>query len=144
MQKNNTPTLQAAMSPSIPEGVQQSQEAICSETKNRRVQLLLTQAAYQKGKEAADAAGISFNEYINSLIMGSADKEKAAEKKAAKEKRLDPLRLYTLGEAGEVLQVCSRTLHRYIKSGKLKATKVGGSWKVTAKDIEDYIATQRN
>lgn len=38
------------------------------EARTRRVQLMLKPSLYQKGKETAQAKGISFNELINSLL----------------------------------------------------------------------------
>ncbi len=45
-------------------------------------------------------------------------------------------RLYTLKEVEKVLRVSRRTIYRYIKSGKLKAVKVHGQWRVPAEEFE--------
>ncbi len=45
-------------------------------------------------------------------------------------------RLYTLEEVEKVLRVSRRTIYRYIKSGKLKAIKVRGQWRVPAEEFE--------
>ena len=61
------------------------------------------------------------------------------------EKRLDRLanmeafRLYTLTELEEILGVSHRTLLDYVKSGKLKARKIGGKWKVTEENLKLFI-----
>lgn len=61
------------------------------------------------------------------------------------EKRLDRLanmeafKLYTLTELEEILGVTHRTLLDYVKSGKLKARKIGGKWKVTEENLKLFI-----
>jgi excisionase family DNA binding protein len=53
------------------------------------------------------------------------------------EKRSD--RVYTLSELLDILQVTRRTLLNYIRRGKLKAFKVGNTWRVTQKQLDDFI-----
>lgn len=53
------------------------------------------------------------------------------------EKRND--RVYTLSELLDILQVTRRTLLNYIRRGKLKAFKVGNTWRVTQKQLDDFI-----
>jgi excisionase family DNA binding protein len=43
---------------------------------------------------------------------------------------LENIRLLTLFEAAELLQVSTRTLQRMIRSGELPAFKVGGQWRL--------------
>ena len=43
---------------------------------------------------------------------------------------IDNIRLLTLNEAAELLQVSTRTLQRMIHSGEMPALKVGGQWRV--------------
>lgn len=64
------------------------------------------------------------------------------EKDANKEARLEALsgiQLYTLKDLEAVLGVTYRTLLTYCNSGKLKATKIGGIWKVTASNLEKFL-----
>lgn len=49
------------------------------------------------------------------------------------------LKLYGLEEVGEILGVSVRTLYRYIKSGELKAKKIGNKWLVSHEDLKAYI-----
>lgn len=49
------------------------------------------------------------------------------------------MKVYTLEELTEVLQVTRRTLYNYIKSGKLKAAKMGKYWRITEKQLEDFL-----
>lgn len=57
-------------------------------------------------------------------------------------KKIESLSLYTLTEIEPILGVTHRTLFNYIKSGKLKAKKIGGKWKVTKEVLEDFVYGQ--
>lgn len=48
---------------------------------------------------------------------------------------------YTAKEIAEILKVHHRTVFRYIKSGKLKATKIveGGNWRIKKEDFDKFI-----
>ena len=48
-------------------------------------------------------------------------------------------KIYTLEELAQILTVTRRTLYNYIKSGKLKALKVGKRWRVTQKQLDDFL-----
>jgi excisionase family DNA binding protein len=45
---------------------------------------------------------------------------------------------YTVDEVAKKLEVSVKTIRRYIYSGKLAANKIGGSWKISEEQIEDY------
>lgn len=47
-------------------------------------------------------------------------------------------RTYTLTEVAEYLIVSNRTIWNYISSGKLKAFKVGNSYRVTKEALEEF------
>lgn len=47
--------------------------------------------------------------------------------------------LYTVEEITELLKVTQRTLYNYIKSGSLKAIKIGKYWRVKHTDLLDFI-----
>ena len=49
------------------------------------------------------------------------------------------LKVYTIDEVAELLHVTRRTVYNYIKEGKLKATKIGKYWRVTAKALEELL-----
>lgn len=49
-------------------------------------------------------------------------------------------KFYTLKEIEDVLQVSNRTLRDYIKSGKLKAVKIGGKYVVSESNFNDFIS----
>ena len=47
-------------------------------------------------------------------------------------------RTYTLAEIAEYLMVSNRTVWNYIASGKLKAFKLGNSYRVTKESLEEF------
>lgn len=66
------------------------------------------------------------------------------DKNKKKTAELDDLKLYTLTEIETVLGVTHRTLLTYVSTGKLKARKLGGRWKVTKADLKEFIAEGLN
>jgi excisionase family DNA binding protein len=55
------------------------------------------------------------------------------------ENELENLRLLTLPEAAELLQVSRRTLHRMIRKNDLPAFKVGGQWRLRESQLTHWI-----
>ena len=51
----------------------------------------------------------------------------------------DTIKLYTLQELESILETSTRTLLTYIKQGKLKAVKIGGKWKVSESNLQDFV-----
>lgn len=51
------------------------------------------------------------------------------------------LEVYTLKEIEELLMVTRRTLYNWIKSGKLKAFRIGKEWRVTKEALEKFTQT---
>ena len=47
-------------------------------------------------------------------------------------------KLYTIQEVAEMLKVSKKTIYRYIKCGKLKATKIG-QWRIKEEDLNKLI-----
>lgn len=47
--------------------------------------------------------------------------------------------LFTLNEVATILKVTYRTVLKYIKTGKLKARRVGGSLRVLRADLDDFL-----
>lgn len=45
----------------------------------------------------------------------------------------------TIVETAKLLRVCDRTIRRQIKEGKLKAYKVGRSYRITQESIQEYL-----
>jgi excisionase family DNA binding protein len=58
------------------------------------------------------------------------------------ERNLDSLRLLTLTEAAQVLQVSTKTLQRMIRSGDLPALKVGGQWRLRESQLMQWIESR--
>ncbi len=50
----------------------------------------------------------------------------------------DLRRTYTLAEIAEYLMVSNRTVWNYIASGKLKAFKLGNSYRVTKESLQEF------
>jgi len=51
--------------------------------------------------------------------------------------------LYTLKEVAKYLRVSERTLFRYIKSGHLRAYRIG-QWRVSQKDLNKFLKRVSN
>lgn len=49
-------------------------------------------------------------------------------------------KIYTIGELTQLLQVTQRTIYNYIKSGKLKAVKMGKYWRVTEEELKNFLS----
>lgn len=52
-------------------------------------------------------------------------------------------KLLTIEEVAKILRVSSRTIIRYIKSGKLKASKIGG-WRIKESDVNLFLEETSN
>ncbi len=56
---------------------------------------------------------------------------------------MEKQKFYTLQEVAKLLQVSERSMYRYIKSGKLKAVKVG-YWRIDKKSLDVFIKRNSN
>ena len=54
------------------------------------------------------------------------------------------MKTYSLQEVGEMLGLSVITLRKYLKSGKLKGSKLGKSWRVTEEEIREYYEKNSN
>ena len=54
------------------------------------------------------------------------------------------IKLYTLPEITKIIKLARRTLYNYLKSGELKAVKVGGTWRVTEESLNEFINKRSN
>ncbi|HNQ44817.1 MAG TPA: helix-turn-helix domain-containing protein [bacterium] len=52
-------------------------------------------------------------------------------------------KLFTIEETAKILRVSSRSVNRYIESGKLKASKIG-SWRITELDLQKFLEDTSN
>lgn len=56
-------------------------------------------------------------------------------------------KLYSIKEVAEILQVTERSVFRYMEKGRknqLKAAKIGGVWRISEKDIHEFINNSVN
>lgn len=51
---------------------------------------------------------------------------------------------YTSEELAVMLGVTTRTIRNYLKDGKIKGYKIGGKWRFSKGNIEEYIRSQKN
>ena len=52
---------------------------------------------------------------------------------------LEGIKIYSLKELSEKLNVTQRTLHNYIKDGRLKGQKIGGKWQISESNLKKFI-----
>lgn len=52
-------------------------------------------------------------------------------------------KLYTTEQVAELLQVSVITVRRYIKSGKLKASKIGKDYRIKESDIDNFLKSTK-
>lgn len=50
------------------------------------------------------------------------------------------LKLLTVNETKNILKVSKMTIYRLLKRGKLKAKRVGGSWRIREDWLEKYLS----
>lgn len=50
---------------------------------------------------------------------------------------------FTVKEVAEHLRIHERTVYRYIKAKKLKATKIG-AWRISIEDLRDFVRHSSN
>jgi len=51
------------------------------------------------------------------------------------------IKVYTLDEIAAILHITRRTLYSYVKEGKLKGVKIGKYWRVSEKQLEEFLST---
>lgn len=49
------------------------------------------------------------------------------------------IKVYTILEVAEILQVGRRAVYSYIKDGKLKAVKIGKEWRINEPDLKEFL-----
>jgi len=60
------------------------------------------------------------------------------------DQKLETIRLLTLSEAADLLQVSTRTLQRMIRNSQLPAFKVGGQWRVRETQLRQWIENRES
>lgn len=53
---------------------------------------------------------------------------------------MEELKMHTLKEVMDLLQVTQRTVYTYIKNGDLRAVKFGKYWRISHADLKDFMA----
>ena len=48
---------------------------------------------------------------------------------------------YTVDEIAEILEVSVKTIRRYIYAGKIGASKIGGQWRISQNQLDDYVSS---
>lgn len=56
---------------------------------------------------------------------------------------MEDLKLYTVKEVAEILDLHVETVRRHIKQGDLKAAKIGRAYRILEKDLKDYIMNNK-
>lgn len=49
------------------------------------------------------------------------------------------LEVYTPEEVASILKINSDTVRKYIRAGKISASKIGNNYRLTSKNIEDFL-----
>jgi len=49
------------------------------------------------------------------------------------------IKVYTVKETADILELSAGTISNYIKAGKLPARKIGGAYHITEENIKDYL-----
>jgi excisionase family DNA binding protein len=57
--------------------------------------------------------------------------------------KLETTTAYDVKEAAEMLHRSKNTIRSYIKSGELKAQKVGNTWYITDKTLTEFITGEK-
>ena len=55
------------------------------------------------------------------------------------DEKIENIRLLTLSEAADLLQVSTRTLQRMIRNNQLPAFKVGGQWRLRETQLRQWV-----
>ena len=49
------------------------------------------------------------------------------------------IKVYSVEEVANILKLTTRTVYSYIKSGQLKASKIGKYWRITPASLQAFI-----
>ena len=47
--------------------------------------------------------------------------------------------IYTVEQVSEMIKMHPKTIQRYIREGKIKAKKVGKSWRITEDNLTEFL-----
>ena len=48
---------------------------------------------------------------------------------------------YSVNEVAEMTGLCTKTVYNLVSSGKLKAFKVGRTWRIKTEDLNEFMQT---
>lgn len=48
-------------------------------------------------------------------------------------------KVYTVEEVMNIMHLTKRTVYSYLRSGKLKAVKIGKYWRISQENLEEFI-----
>lgn len=51
---------------------------------------------------------------------------------------------YTVEQISDMLDIHTKTIQRYIREGKLRATKIGKSWRINGHDLSVFVENNKN
>jgi len=51
-----------------------------------------------------------------------------------------PIKTYTIDELMRILQISRRSIYNYIRQKKLKAYKLGGSYRVSVEQLQKFLS----
>jgi len=51
---------------------------------------------------------------------------------------------YTVEQISDMLDIHPKTIQRYIREGKLRAAKIGKSWRITGHDLSVFVESNRD
>jgi excisionase family DNA binding protein len=54
------------------------------------------------------------------------------------------MRFFTIAEVAEIVEVATRTVRRWIRSGDLVAHRFGGAVRISEDDLRDFFDRHRN
>jgi excisionase family DNA binding protein len=54
-------------------------------------------------------------------------------------KKIGDLKLYSVLDISERLDITDVTIRKYIKTGRLSAQKIGGAWLVSEKNLQAFL-----
>jgi excisionase family DNA binding protein len=57
---------------------------------------------------------------------------------------MEDFKLYTIEEIAKILKVTQRTIYNFIKSGSLKAIKIGKYWRIKHTDLQEFLTKGTN
>lgn len=141
----------APENPETPESVISS----VNRKKSTRLYIRIREDKKEALSALADREGLTLSAYITMLLeqklkeenrrkSGASDPvtpapSSGADPEADRKPAKNVLRVYTMQEAADLLRVQPRTVSNYIKSGRLKAAKAGGEWRITLDALKDFV-----